>query len=280
LPIGILFLFFPRPVGIVFDGQNKRPLAQALVVAQQEGRFVAANITNRYGLYQGFKLPRGEYYLIASSRDYHFPSQLPRPNTLTVKSFYLGEKFFVSSKYALILTHEIPVDLEPEVATQQSTAQKQENKKWWGSLRWWAMLLNALGIFWALAFLLIIFFTLIYPVWFNLLILAVFIFGLMRRLTAGKHQNNVVGKIMNAQGEPVPDVNLILRLPAFDHLVLTTRTNSNGEFKFFVNPRQVYNLICPNFVFIETNGQKEQLSLHFDDNILELLLVIKPKKQD
>jgi hypothetical protein len=273
LPLGILFILFPRAMGIVFDASNRQPLARALVSVLEEGRCIATSPTNRFGLYYGVKLKRGQYRLWAALKNYDFPSQMPRPSFYTLKSFYLGELFNLRSQQAQVVVHEIPLDSTPTT----NEAVVQPKKAWWRWWRWLILIINKLQLIWGVAFIIALVLTIVYPAWFNYVVLGIYLIGLVRRLTAGQHQPNVNGRVVNAQGQAASDVLITLKFESGQQTALETLTDQNGEFKFFVDEKQSYNLNAPSFNFIETTGEQERLQLTFNGKILDLALVIKPK---
>lgn len=279
LPIGLLIIFFPRPRGRVFDSKTRRGVGHALIVVEKEGRFVNARVTSKYGYYQGFKLPPGEYRLLVSTSDYYFPSKLKREDGVWQRNFYLGEYFQIKSEFTHMVTYQIPVDLDQRV--QLTPEQERDREKSHPLARWWQFLvatINTLSLLWTISFILVIIFTMIYPIWLNIFILMIYIIGFVRRLLSSLHRANVRGRVYNAKGKPVNNALVRVNLLAFNRLAARTLTNKQGYFEFYLDKEQQYRLLCPEFIFVEENGEQDDILLSFtQQKNLELQLVIKEK---
>lgn len=276
LPIGLLIIFFPRPRGLVFDSQTKKAITDALVVVIKEGKFVTASITNKNGFFTGFKLSPGEYYLQVSSPKYLYPSQKKREDRQSIQNFYLADKFYISSEFDKMITFQIPMDLDLDNYAQEEQKENQFNLKW-RLLRLLSSLINALGLLWGITFAIVIIFTLIYPIWLNLIILGVYLYGLFRRIIAGINHFNLEGQVVNQAGEPLSDIPLYLNLVAHDRLAAKTITDEQGNFIFHANYRLKYYLSTLHFNFVNHQLLEEKLYLDLNQKKLKLQLVIKEK---
>lgn len=103
-----------KPQGLVFDSETNQGIPFAVLtitMISDKLEFIINEqiITNDEGIYQGIKLPPGNYRLSAKHQDYLFPSQKHKPAHLSVEDFYKGEIFTINDqqKPAFLL---IPMD--------------------------------------------------------------------------------------------------------------------------------------------------------------------------
>lgn len=273
LPLGIIIIFFPRPKGRVYHSQTSKPIANALVVVQDENRFVKAALTNKNGLYDGFKLAPGQYHLQVSQPQFIFPSQQDRPHNRSLKNFYLGEKVAVRSDFSAAITYQIPLD-------ERTATKKDSNQQ---SLSLFARLrqflyrcLNFCSLLWSLSFILVIILTLLYPIFFNLLILVIYIIGFIRRLFINLHRVNVTGRVFQSDGQPAANLQLNFQLLAFNALAATAVTNRRGYFEVYLSPIDIYSCSSTGYLFVEADGDKSRVPLDFErQKSLTFDLVIK-----
>ncbi|MBQ6438055.1 carboxypeptidase regulatory-like domain-containing protein, partial [bacterium] len=276
LPLGVLIIFFPRPRGRVFDSKTRHGVAGAVVTVLREGKFVNAAVSGRRGYYHGFKLAPGEYQIIVSTPRFIFPSFTERRRSTPMRNFYLGETFKVSSEFAPTVTFQVPVDLDPQVPLTDEQKRERERKHT-GRRLWQALvaLVNWMSGLWTLSFLIVIVFTLIYPIWLNIIILGIYVVGLVRRLMASLHHANITGRVVDANGQKVDGLALTCHTLAYHRLVGETRTDSNGRFEFFGNPHDKYQLSVAPFEFVEKTGRTATYLVDFgDDRAQELTLVV------
>lgn len=275
LPIGLFIIIIPRPCGFVFDSRSKQAISHALVAVIKEGQFITASITNKYGLYTGFKLLPGEYQLIVSSIKHIFPSNQPRVGGQTKANHYLGEKFYISSEFDKMLTYQIPLDFD--YTNYPKTAPADKYIFSWRAIRFLMAIVNSLGLIWSISFGIIIFFTLIYPIWLNLIVLGVYLFGLFRRITVLIKKSNIIGHLTDEDNQALSDVVISLKLLAHDRLVLTTVTDKQGKFSIYAHPKHKYYLSGPNVNFIESGKKSELIPLDMTRDNTNLKLIVKEK---
>ena len=121
---------------------------------------------------------------------------------------------------------------------------------------------------------LMIVFTLIYPIWLNIIILGVYVIGLVRRLWATRRHFNLKGEIFDSLGQPLADWPLELIQVAYKRPAGVTRTDSRGRFAFCINPARQYLLQSPGSHFVEANGDKKFIRVDLgSDRVVELQLV-------
>ena len=276
LPIGLFIIIIPRPCGFVFDSRSKQAISHALVTVIKEGQFITASITNKYGLYTGFKLLPGEYQLIVSSIKHIFPSNQPRVGGQTKANHYLGEKFYISSEFDKMLTYQIPLDFD--YTNYPKTAPADKYIFSWRAIRFLMAIVNSLGLIWSISFGIIIFFTLIYPIWLNLIVLGVYLFGLFRRITVLIKKSNIIGHLTDEDNQALSDVVISLKLLAHDRLVLTTVTDKQGKFSIYAHPKHKYYLSGPNVDFIESGKKSELIPLDMTRDNTNLKLIVREKE--
>ena len=278
LPLGLLVIFFPRPRGRVIDSQSHQGLPDALVVVQQEGHFVSACVSNKNGYFTGFKLPPGDYTISVSTITHVFPAALDQEGHKPIKSGYYGEHFRISSEWVSTFTPLIPLDFDPKISRDRQRQWRQLDQ---ASPDWLNRLgvflnrfLNWLGWLWTITFMLMRVFTLIYPIWLNIIILGVYVIGLVRRLWATRRHFNLKGEIFDSLGQPLADWPLELIQVAYKRPAGVTRTDSRGRFAFCINPARQYLLQSPGSHFVEANGDKKFIRVDLgSDRVVELQLV-------
>ncbi len=283
LPLALIVLFFPRPKGRVYDFVNKKGLSGALVVVQKDNQFIKSQITNRHGHFNGFKLFKGQYYLLVTHPDYLYPCPEPRPEHSKVKNFYLQDKFRLGSDFASSITYQIP--LSRQTATQENTnqtAQQKNQRSLFASLvNFIYKVLNLFSFIWSITFILVILLTLLYPTLLNLIILSIYIFGFLLRLLANLHRVNFSGRVYTKSGEPAKNFTLAIHLLAHHSLAAITTTNDRGYFEFFLDPKQIYLGSSSGFGFSEENGWQETFLIDYQQNKkINLVLVVQETHQE
>ncbi len=283
LPLGLLIIFFPRPKGRVYDHKTLTPVRHALVVVQNEGNFVKAQITDAQGLYTGFKLAPGQYHLQVSHSQFIFPSLAPKNKIESTKNHYLGEKFKVRSEFSPSITYQIPLDFDPQknplAPKNDSPAASSASSSIKFSHRFWHAfysLLNFCTLLWLVSFFCVLIFTLFYPILLNFFVLVIYILGFIRRLFVNLHRVNVTGRVFTSDGHAANNCQLQIDLLAGHRPAATTLTNHRGYFELYLSPAETYVCRSRGHIFSEIDGDTPQIILDFHrDSALNLDLVIK-----
>lgn len=160
--------------GIVYDSKTKEPLdpAYVSVIDMATGQEIVNMITDMEGRY-GFVLKKGSYKLVANKTHYQFPSTILAGKTQDeiYDHLYFGDVFTVENDEQVV-TWNIPMDA-------LETDWNQEEKRRMNIMRWFtknpklsAWLFSTL---FAIGFFVSIVITYFYPVWWNIVILGVYL---------------------------------------------------------------------------------------------------------
>ncbi len=186
--------------GIVYDAVTKEPLdpAYVSVIDMATNQEVFSAITDMDGRY-GFVLKKGTYKIVANKTHYQFPSQLLQGRMMdeVYDHLYFGEPFTVENEEEVV-TRNIPMDPTAQDWNQQEKRRMNplkyliENQKLWGTV---------CDILFVLGFIFSIVTTYYYPVWWNVLMVFLYIaIALIHFFGLG---TVAPGKITRA-GMPVP----------------------------------------------------------------------------
>jgi hypothetical protein len=251
--LGLWALFFPRPQGIVLVSDNKSPIAKALVMILREGKFVRARLTNSHGLYKGFKLPPGEYQLLLSAEGYHFPS------TSRVPQFYHYTTFRVRQNSDVAWAKNILLDR----LNESSVPVAQPSK-----LLPLLPVFNLLTNFWIIGLVLAILAALIFTSIPNLIVLAAYIGGIIRRIISDQQSFNVTGRLLSLETQPLANVSLKVALASSREPAGQTLTDVYGNFVLYLKPDEKYVLSVPGSLFVLQDGKKlETISLDLKTSV-------------
>ncbi len=265
MPFGVVTIFFPLPRGRIFDSKTGKGVANALVIVQKDGQYVNGTITSRTGYCEGFKLPPGKYQLVVSSLEHKFPSQAQnlRDKHATKKS-YTGKDIEVTSEFSPRVTCQVPVDLDSKAASESDADDQNANTTWRTKL-WSACnrVFNLASSLWGLSFLVVLVFTMIYPIWLNIFVLGIHLVGFVRRLTSSIHHVNLTGRLVDSDGAPLSNVELAITQVAYNRHAGTTITNKQGYFEFYLNPIRQYTLTTNSREFVELEGVKDNILIDY-----------------
>lgn len=264
VPFGLLIIIFPRPVGRVFDARTHRGVARALVVVTKNGRYINASLTNRFGFFTGFKLDPGEYQIIVSSRNYHFPSRTDHADQNSPRHYYQGGPIKIRHIFVPTLTCQIPVDFDPEPNISDAQREKLSQPSFVSRiLQLLASFLNHLNFLWPLAFFLTLVFMCCYPSPLVTVVFCSYLIGFFRRLAASIHRHNLTGRLLDGDGRPLSRVPLILAQEISRRPVGQLLTDKRGYFDAYLNPDLVYLITSDGLTFVELEGNTPALRLDF-----------------
>lgn len=177
LLLALLFLFLPARLGMVYARDSKRPLAGAQVFLEKEGRVYAQRVSNRLGIYRGFKVREGTYLIRTIYPHYQFPYSLNHERLNLIANYY-DQEIKVPSWYQPFIAPLLPLipsSLSPEGSEQE---RHWYYYLWYGLVR----LERALGYLQPLAFFLCLYFLIFAFHWLYALIMALYLLGIAKRL--------------------------------------------------------------------------------------------------
>lgn len=221
-----------EPQGIVFDSQTNEPIAFSLLTITSVSdtiseRLIETVVTDVDGIYQGVQLPIGKYIINVTHQDYNFPTNKERPSYLSIKEYYKGEEFEVSStkKQQLFM---IPVDKKTE------TQQKSSLKK---TIRGIIRKIKFSNIFWPI-FIVSIIITLFYPTWINFIMLSFYFLVLLKKIIKSFKKPTISGFIRTVSGEPVQNATVRISDPSKGELIAIISSSKKGYYEAFLDPNK------------------------------------------
>ena len=166
--------------GIVFDASTKEPLdpAYVSVIDTVTGKEVASQITDMEGRF-GFVLKKGSYRMTAGKTHYQFPSALlaGRNSDGVYANLYFGETFVIDDEDQVV-DMNIPMDPLGTDWNQQEKRRMNVFRYLVANEKTFAMLFNILFV---IGFAISLVIASYYPVWFNLLVVALYVLILVVR---------------------------------------------------------------------------------------------------
>jgi hypothetical protein len=225
-----------RPWGVVYDSETKEPLDPAYVSAIDvaTGKEVYNQITDIDGRY-GFFLKTGTYQIVVNKTNYLFPSKklAGQMRDAVYENLYFGETFSVSGEEKVI-TLNVPMD---RLATDWNQDEKRKRNLLHYFTRNHALMDAIFNLFFIGGFIASIVVTFISPVWWNFLMLALYVvivvmqsFGLGPIKTGKVTQNGL------------PVVHGIVRVwsAALNHEIAHRITDEEGHYYVLVPRSDVY----------------------------------------
>ncbi len=182
-------------------------------------------ITDSKGVYHGVNLTPGTYSMKVAHHEYSFPTKESRPALTSIKDFYKGEPFNVTSqeeKQFLV----VPMD-----GTHTGM----------GFSKRLLLMINSIS---KLLFIpMLVFSTLVVaanPTPFNIMIAAIYTLIFWYKVLHLFSFPTLKGKITDESGTPIP--NVIITLTDINQAVVeVTRTDSKGHYRLF-SPKDTYNM--------------------------------------
>jgi Mg-chelatase subunit ChlD len=215
------------PWGTVYDSTTKQPLDPAYVVLQDmEGKEIATSITDLDGRY-GFLVPPGKYRIIANKTNYEFPSKKLAGQTKDAlyDELYFNEIIEITED-GQVITKNIPMDAI-KFDWNEFAKRDQKLMKFFSRREIWvAKLMDTL---FTLGFIISIIASLINPVFYNILILSLYVimFILKKTILKPRAYGHVKHKDTDA---PLSFAILRFFYPNGDHEVIHKVTDMTGKY--------------------------------------------------
>jgi hypothetical protein len=131
----------------------------------------------------------------------------------------------------------------PNEQNEQSPPANQAKPALKDRLRWWLLkVISSLSWLYGVSFVVVVLATLLYPFWFNYLIMAIYAVGWGRRLWMRRIRVNVVGKVANERDEALANLTVEVHLLSGDQFAALTRTNVRGQFELYLAPGEIYQI--------------------------------------
>jgi len=216
-----------HPVGYVYDSVTKEPISQAIVrVFNVNGILVWTDVTDGNGYFSGTHLNRGTYSIKVTAKDYTFPSKIVfGKEDFPLENVYHGREFSVRDEE--IPNFSIPMD-RVEYGAFRIFFEKiiSQSKFVWKSLH---VILFVVGLLFSLYALYIS------RIWFNYLIVAIYIPALLLLIMSFFGKKGKYGVVRNTKKKRLQGVIVGLREKEFGKLVSKRVTDHLGRYRFVVN---------------------------------------------
>lgn len=222
-----------NPTGYVYDSITKEPISQCIVrIFNANNELVWTDVTDREGYFRTNNFVSGEYTLRVTSKDSDFPSKIVFGRTdFPLENVYHGQEFYVSKSQ--IPNFSIPMDRR-----DMGEARVVLGRFAFISKTLWKvchLLLFLIGIVFS------IYALSVNRVWFNYLILFLYIPSILLVIFSLFGRNDRYGLIKNTSGKRLSGIILGLKEKEYGQLVSKRVTDNDGRFRFLVNPG-VYDL--------------------------------------
>lgn len=240
-----------RPQGIVYDSETEEPVSFALLTVTTSEKTIEpikeTVVTDLNGIYQGVRLPPGNYSINVAHQEYSFPTIKQRPAYMSFKDFYKGEIFEVKTEEQKEL-FLIPID--PIDESEKPTNFRSKVSLFVARIRL-SNLIIPLFIFSVMI-------ALIYPTNLNWIVVAFYLVILTRQAITSRRIPTIAGQVVDQQGNPIGFAIVRVIQAETSQLVAIVTTDKQGEFKGFVD-KDLYQLAVTKQGFAQYN-ESGQLS--------------------
>lgn len=261
-----------RVSGYVYDSLTKEPIGQAVVrVFTETHELVWTSVTDSNGYFKTPEMDDGEYYIKVIAKDYTFPSKVVFGRTdFPLENVYHGDPFLTREEQ--VPEFSIPMD--------QKDASNFRKKI--------AMVFSRTKALWKVAHAMLFFFGLllsiyavhITPVWWNYLILGLYIPALIALLYSYFSKKSVYGVVKDSDGKYVKGAIVGLTDKDYGKLASKRVTDRLGRYKFVVN-RGSYELsILNSDLKIEDEEKVSNLKVEKDADVLAPDFKVKRLEDD
>lgn len=233
--------------GYIYDSQTKDPIGRAVVrVYNKVGNLIWTDVSNGYGYFRTIDVENGEYRIDVRVNGYIFPSRAVFGNSdFPLEHIYHGGFFHVTD--GSIPNFSIPIDK----SNLSELSIRKENLKLVLKilLQIVYILLVVLGL------LLTLYAIYISPIWFNYLILLLYLPSLYTILYLFIIHRERYGFVKESNGEKLSGITVGLYDSEFNRLNATRVTDIRGRYRFIVSPGSYYiSIITPEYTVINREG--------------------------
>lgn len=235
--------------GVVYDSISKDRVKQAIVrIYNDRGELIWTDVTDSAGRFKAIEVENGRYYIQVVARGYNFPSKvIVGTSDYPLENVYIGGLFEVTNR--VIPKFSIPMDkAEATKARILSERLLSRTKGIWQSLH---ILLFIVGLTFS------IYALRTNPVWFNYLILALYVPSLVMLLISLFSKKEKYGIVRDESGNRIEGVTVSLLDSDFDRVVTTRVTDSEGRYRFLVDRGQyTISILDMNYFLINSEKYK------------------------
>ncbi|MDD4382511.1 MAG: carboxypeptidase-like regulatory domain-containing protein [Candidatus Dojkabacteria bacterium] len=236
-----------HPTGYVYDSVTKEPIVQAIVrIFNSSNQLVWTDVTDSNGYFRVDELPKGIYAIRVTAKDYIFPSKIVFGNKdFPLENVYHGKEFRYEG--GEIPNYSIPMD-KVEYSQFRIFVEKLAFQSR-GILKILHILLFLIGLIFS------IYAVKISPIWFNYLILILYIPSFFSVVISIFSKKERYGIVRNSKGKKLKGIIVGLKDKEFDKLISKRVTDRLGRYRFIVN-KGTYNIevLNTNLAIIDYTG--------------------------
>jgi len=259
--------------GYVYDSVTKEPIPQAIVrIYNEVHELIWTSVTDKNGYFRATEVKDGEYYIKVTARNYTFPSKIVFGKTdFPLENVYHGDPFL--SREEKIPNFAIPMDSEDISTFRKNLAIFSTRSKFiWKILH---SLLFVFGLIFSLYALSVS------PVWWNYLIVALYIPSLISLLYSVFNKKGAYGVVKDTEGNLVEGAIIGLNENQFDKLVSKRVTDKLGRYKFVVSKGSYSLSVLNSDLKLENEEEYSQLVVEKDGgNVLAPKITVKRLEDD
>ncbi len=233
--------------GYVYNSLTKEPIKQAVVRVFNEVHELSwTSVTDSNGYFMAPEVEDGEYYITVTARDYTFPSKIVYgKKDFPLENVYHGDPFLTKDE-------EIPNFSIPMDPVDVKPLRRKLAKMFSGTKLVWRIVLILLFIF---GLLLSIFALVITKVWWNYIMVALYIPSLFSLFFNIFSESKKFGVVRDTDKKPVEGAIVALKEKDFGKLVSKRVTDDLGRYKFLVD-RGVYEMSILNSDLKVVDGEE------------------------
>jgi hypothetical protein len=233
--------------GYVYDSVTKEPISQAIVkVFNEVHELVWTSVTDSNGYFKTIEMKDAEYYIKVEAKGYTFPSKIVFGKTdFPLDNVYHGDPFLTREEK--IPDFSIPMDSEDIEESRKKLARfLSRTKPLWKIFQ---LLLFVFGL------VLTIYATFITPVWWNFVMLSLYIIPLAALWYSFFAKKNKYGFVRDTQKKEVEGAIVGLNEGESEKLVSKRVTDELGRYRFIVK-QGTYSLSVLNSDLKIIDGEK------------------------
>ena len=213
--------------GYVYDSVTKDSIKQAIVrIFNEKNELIWTDVSDSKGRFKTPDLEDGKYYIKVSGKDYKYPSSIVMGDTdFPLENVYRGEVFEV--KDGSIPKFSVPLD-QTELSTARILSERffSRSKWFWKPLHFGIFVLGLAFSTYAVK---------VNPVWWNYLILFMYIPSLVMLLFSLFGKKEKYGYIRDEEGNLLKGITVHLLDSDFGQVVSTRVTDQYGRYRFLVD---------------------------------------------
>lgn len=220
--------------GYIYNSITKNPLKQVIVrIYNEKNELIWTDVSNSNGWFRTPEVKNGKYYIQLTVREHKFPSSIITGHSdYPLENVYLGHMFEV--KDGKIPRFSIPVDPLEVNKFKMFTEKILSRTKWlWKPLH---ILLFVLGVSFS------IYAVKVNPVWWNYMILFLYIPSLVMLLFSLFKKSEKYGVVKDSSGNVLKNVVISLIDSEFGKVEATRVSDDAGRYRFLVESKGEYTI--------------------------------------